>query len=236
MIFINPSHGGYDLGGASNVFLKEKDVVLKISKYQKKRFDELGIENLLLRDDDYFLSLNDRLTIINNKVCENDLLISNHLNYGADQGMEIIYSYKTDNLLVNFLCNTLKENNILVRNVYQKLDRTGSDFYDILKYPLCKNKILIYYGFCDNDLDLENIIYNWPSIAEEIVKAITEYLGITYQEPKQIIYIAKEIESIDDLVSSYKISKEILKKENQLKTDIIYPNTEIIINLNEKNN
>lgn len=235
MIFINPSHGGYDIGGASNALFKEKDLVLKISKYQKMRFDELGVKNFLIRDDDYFLSINDRLTIINNSISDDDIFISNHLNYGLDQGIEIIYSIKASNSLVNNICEALRKDNFIIRNVYKKLDRTGNDFYDILKYPLCKNKFLIYYGFSDNDFDLDNIIYNWPKLSEAVVKSVVEFLNVPYTSPNKIIYIAKEIESLDDIVSKFKVSKEIIKKENHLQTDVIYPNTELYINVKKNN-
>lgn len=235
MIFINPSHGGYDIGGGSCVFFKEKDLVLKISKYQKNRFDELGIDNMLIRNDDYFLSLNDRLTLINNSLTNNDLLISNHLNYGGDQGIEIVYSLKTSYPLINHICDSLKYDHFIIRNVYQKLDRTGNDFYDLLKYPLCKEKFLIYYGFVDNELDLNNLLYEWPNMAESTVKGICEYLNIPYSLPSKKIYIAKKIESLDDIALNYKISKEIVKKENHLNTDIIYPNFELSLPIDEIN-
>ncbi len=230
MIFINPAHGGYDLGGGSNLFFKEKDLTLKISKYQAERLKELGVDACLVRTDDYFISLNDRITFINNKASENDLLISNHLNYGADQGTEIIYSIKTKNDLPNLLSANLKKVGQTVRNVYQKFDRTGLDFYDILKYPLCKNKLIIHYGFSDNDDDLETLIYHWMDLAEAIILGIAEYLKIPYSAPTRIIYVVKTTESVYDVAERYKMSPERIKKDNNLITDILYPGTELMIN------
>lgn len=231
MIFINAAHGGYDLGGSTNVYFKEKDLTLKISQYQAKRLAELGLEVKLVRDDDYFLSLSDRITIINNLVNQDDVVISNHLNYGADQGAEIIYSLKTKPDLPNILSHSLKNSGQDVRNVYQKFDRFGLDFYDILKYPLCSNKVMIFYGFVDGQKDIDILIYHWMDIAEGIVKGITDYLQIPYQPPKTLIHVVLPNESIYDIASKYQTSPEIIKKDNHLPTDILYPRAELIINI-----
>ena len=49
-VIIDPGHGGYDPGGGSNQYFKEKDINLLISKYQDSRFKELGINSYLTRD------------------------------------------------------------------------------------------------------------------------------------------------------------------------------------------
>ena len=40
MVIIDAGHGGFDPGGGSNIYFKEKDITRKISNYMKKRFDE----------------------------------------------------------------------------------------------------------------------------------------------------------------------------------------------------
>lgn len=230
MVFINPAHGGYDNGGGSNIFFKEKDLAFKISKYQVERLNELGIEAILVRNDDYFLSTDDRITLVNNQANENDILLSNHLNYGEENGIEIIYSVSTKATLPNLICDKFKEKNHTIRNAYQKFDRTGLDFYDILKYPKCNDKLIIYYGFSDNDQDVKKLLYHWMDLAEIIVKSLADYLKIDYTKPTKSIYIVKKIESVDDVAEKFKTSPEKLKKDNNLSTDILYPNTEIIIN------
>ena len=79
-IIIDPGHGGFDPGGGSNNFFKEKDKNLQISKYQKSRFDELGIESVLVRDYDETLDPSNRVNrIYELNADQNDILISNHL-------------------------------------------------------------------------------------------------------------------------------------------------------------
>ena len=80
MIIIDTGHGGFDPGGGSNIYFKEKDLTNKISQYQKKRFDELGIPSILVRTNDETLNPSDRINrIFNLGSKETDILISNHI-------------------------------------------------------------------------------------------------------------------------------------------------------------
>ncbi|WP_026676780.1 N-acetylmuramoyl-L-alanine amidase [Fictibacillus gelatini] len=93
IVVIDPGHGGKDSGCVGNG-LKEKDIVLKISKYTR---DELirGYEDVtvyLTREDDRFIELSDRARFANGKKA--DLFISNHVNAGGGTGFES-FVYKT---------------------------------------------------------------------------------------------------------------------------------------------
>ncbi len=83
-IVIDAGHGGSNPESSANGII-EKDLTLKISKYIKKRFDELGIKSSLTRDGDVTLDLTDRvnkdLSFYGNG---NDVIIlSNHINAGS---------------------------------------------------------------------------------------------------------------------------------------------------------
>ena len=56
MVIIDAGHGGWDPGGGTNTYFKEKDMTKKISDYQKMRFDELGIPAKRTRIDDETLT------------------------------------------------------------------------------------------------------------------------------------------------------------------------------------
>ncbi len=78
-VVIDPGHGGKDPGAIGPQGLKEKDVVLKIArKLEKKLRDELGLEPILTRRDDRFISLDERTAIANAQKA--DLFISIHAN------------------------------------------------------------------------------------------------------------------------------------------------------------
>lgn len=84
-IIIDPGHGGKDCGAPG--YLKgvhEKDIVLKISKRLATKIEkELDCEVILTRDDDTYLSLEERTAIANTK--EADLFISIHTNASTDK-------------------------------------------------------------------------------------------------------------------------------------------------------
>ncbi|MDD3814589.1 MAG: N-acetylmuramoyl-L-alanine amidase [Desulfocapsaceae bacterium] len=77
-IVLDPGHGGKD-PGASAFGLKEKDLVLQVAKkLAAKLKKEMGYEVILTRNDDTFISLEERTAIANTNGA--DLFISLHLN------------------------------------------------------------------------------------------------------------------------------------------------------------
>ncbi len=129
MLIIDAGHGGWDPGGGSNSYFKEKDLTLKISEYEHKRFNELGIPNVLVRSSDETLTPNNRLNrIAQLGATRNDILISNHINTGGSSGGEIIYSLRGDNELPDKIAQELKNAGLPIRNVYQRAGQTGKDY------------------------------------------------------------------------------------------------------------
>lgn len=77
-IVLDPGHGGKD-PGASAFGMKEKDLVLQVAKkLAVKLKKDLGYEVILTRNDDTFISLEQRTAIANTNSA--DLFISLHLN------------------------------------------------------------------------------------------------------------------------------------------------------------
>lgn len=90
-IVIDSGHGGED-GGASGNGIIEKDLTLKISKYMKQRFDELGIPNQMTRTEDVTLNPTDRVKKVLSFYGDGKdvIVLSNHINAGGD---EFTYHY-----------------------------------------------------------------------------------------------------------------------------------------------
>lgn len=232
MVIIDPGHGGWDPGGGSNVYFKEKDLTKKISDYQKRRFDELGISSVLVRQSDETLSPSARI----NKIAEigaapNDILISNHINNGGSGGGEVIYALRTDKTLPASIASSLSNQGVPIRNVYQKAGGTGKDYYFILRDTSPNTAMIIEYGFADNDDDVYRLMYNWPELAESVVLSISNYLGVPYSKPSQITYIVKPDDSLFKISNKYGVSIDKLKADNNLTSNIIYPLAELKINL-----
>ena len=231
MIIIDPGHGGWDPGGGSNIYFKEKDITKKISDYQKKRFDELNIDSVLVRQSDETLSPNARI----NKIAEigaapNDILISNHINNGGSGGGEVIFAIRTDKTLPNLIASGLKDNGVPIRNVYQRVGGSGLDYYFVLRETMPNNAMIIEYGFADNDADVYRIMYQWPNLAESVVKSIANYLNVPYSPPKSFTYIVKPDDSLFSISNKFDVPVSKIKEDNNLTSDVIYPLAELIIN------
>ena len=83
-VVIDPGHGGKDFG-APGFFpgVHEKDVVLEIAKrVARKLREELGLEVMLTRNDDRYLTLEERTAFANTR--NGDLFVSIHTNASRD--------------------------------------------------------------------------------------------------------------------------------------------------------
>ncbi len=88
-IYIDPGHGGSDPGAIGNG-LFEKDLTLDISLRQKDLFERLGHEVKMSRTEDKTVSLEARIQDANR--WRADVFISNHINAGGGQGVEVWHS------------------------------------------------------------------------------------------------------------------------------------------------
>ncbi len=91
-IVIDPGHGGKDPGAKGRTGLREKDVVLKISKRLAKILKrDLGCKVILTRKRDRFLPLTQRTAIANSYKA--DLFVSIHVNAAPTRRLRGIETY-----------------------------------------------------------------------------------------------------------------------------------------------
>lgn len=99
-IVIDPGHGGMDTGAIGKRGIKEKDVNLQVARLLKKMIEEeMGLEVVLTRESDTFISLRERAVIANNENA--DIFISLHCNASkkiTSKGIEVYFlsEAKTD--------------------------------------------------------------------------------------------------------------------------------------------
>lgn len=89
-ITIDPGHGGHDSGAVGPTGLKEKDVVLIVSKLLAGMLTQAGVVVHLTRGDDRFLTLADRADLAN--AANTGLFLSIHCNSGptnSGDGFEV---------------------------------------------------------------------------------------------------------------------------------------------------
>lgn len=224
MIIIDPGHGGFDPGGGSNEYFKEKDINLLISKYQAQRLKELGLDVKLVRDTDETLTPSNRINRISTfNPNTNDILISNHINVGGDNGGEIIYSVRGNKTLPNLIANNLENTLLKIRNVYQRKNRLGKDFYFIQRETIPSDAIIIEYGFADNNADTYRLRFQWPYLAEAVVKAIATYLNVPYTPSAYTTYIVKPNDTLSNIANANNTTIDKIKKDNNLTSNEIYP-------------
>jgi N-acetylmuramoyl-L-alanine amidase len=97
-VVIDPGHGGKDPGARGGRGLDEKDVVLAVSKLLASKLRADGMEVVLTRTDDRFLSLEERTAFANAHGA--DLFLSVHANASTNRGLhgvEVYYLNNTDN-------------------------------------------------------------------------------------------------------------------------------------------
>lgn len=90
IIIIDPGHGGKDPGAISGK-IKEKYIVLKVSKYLVQYLKEMDIKVYMTRNRDKFIELKQRTKIANNKKA--DLFISIHVNSSNKKHVQGIETY-----------------------------------------------------------------------------------------------------------------------------------------------
>ena len=98
-IILDPGHGGKDPGAIGSGGLREKDVVLKVTKMvARKLTKELGCQVILTRKRDVFIPLEERTAIANTD--DGDLFVSIHANAAKSpqaHGIETYYLDLTSN-------------------------------------------------------------------------------------------------------------------------------------------
>ena len=219
-IVIDPGHGGSDPGASGNGIV-EKDLTLKISKYMKDRFDDLGIESALTRDSDVSLSPNDRPIKVQSLYGSGDdvIVISNHINAGAGKGAEIIYSLRNSDNLASKIANNLILSGQNVRKYYQRRlpSDPSKDYYYILRDTPNNESLIVEYGFLDNKEDSELLKNNYKDLVDAVVSAVASYVGVSY-EPKvsENVYVVQKKDTLWGIAKQYNITVDELKKENNL--------------------
>lgn len=207
ILIIDVGHGGKDAGASYGDYL-EKDFNLEISLYQYYRFMDLGIDALINRTDDVYLSPDDRVEMINRS--EAKICISNHVNAGGGEGAETIHSIYTDGKLAHKILYALQDAGQKIRRVFTRANSRGSDYYYIIRRTEAQT-IIIEYAFIDHDEDRERLKDNLEHYAEAVIKALCSHLDLKYTPPK--------IED-KDIKEDWKLNGIKYLHENELLQDI----------------
>lgn len=222
-------HGGAD-GGSSGNGILEKEYTLKISNYIKKRLDELGIENSMTRTSDELLDQTTRPKRAQSFYGNGSdvIVLSNHLNAGGGDGAEIIYALRNKDTLSKHIAKELEASGQNVRKYYQRRlpSNPSKDYYYLLRDTPNNETLIVEYGFLDSTGDDVNLIKNnWKDLAEAVVKALANYIGVPYSlkgsNEENDYYIVQKGDSLWSIAKKYNTTVEELKSINNLKTNLL---------------
>lgn len=226
-VIIDPGHGGTDSGATGNNLL-EKDYNLLISKYMYDRFKELGVPVAITRESDTTLSPTDRVNTILNKFGNSSdvILISNHVNSGGGEGAEVIYALRNRDTLARRILENIGATGQTTRKYYQRRlpSDTSKDYYFIHRNTGNLEPLIVEYGFIDNTKDVEFLKENYKELAEAVIAAVANYIGVPYKAPNGLItntYVVQKGDSLYSIANKLGTTVSELKKENNLTTNTL---------------
>ena len=226
-VIIDPGHGGTDAGATGNNLL-EKDYNLLISKYMYDRFKELGIPVAITRDSDTTLSPTDRVNTILNKFGNSSdvILISNHVNSGGGEGAEVIYALRNKDTLAKRILENIGAAGQETRKYYQRRlpSDTSKDYYFIHRNTGNLEPLIVEYGFIDDTKDVEFLKENYEELAEAVISAVANYIGVPYTPPEDLItntYVVQKGDTLYSIANKLGTTVSELKKENNLTSNTL---------------
>ena len=226
-VIIDPGHGGTDSGATGNNLL-EKDYNLLISKYMYDRFKELGVPVAITRDSDTTLSPTDRVNTILNKFGNSSdvILISNHVNSGGGEGAEVIYALRNRDTLARRILENIGTTGQTTRKYYQRRlpSDTSKDYYFIHRNTGNLEPLIVEYGFIDDTKDVEFLKENYKELAEAVIAAVANYIGVPYTPPEGITtntYVVQKGDTLYSIANKLGTTVSELKKENNLTTNTL---------------
>lgn len=226
-VVIDPGHGGTDSGATGNNLL-EKDYNLLISKYMYDRFKQLGVPVAITRDSDTTLSPTDRVNTILNKFGNSSdvILISNHVNSGGGEGAEVIYALRNKDTLAKRILENIGAAGQETRKYYQRRlpSDTSKDYYFIHRNTGNLEPLIVEYGFIDNIKDVEFLKENYEELAEAVISAVANYIGVPYTPPEDLItntYVVQKGDTLYSIANKLGTTVSELKKENNLTSNTL---------------
>ena len=172
LVFIDPGHGGQDPGAIGLSGIQEKDIILPISQYVAQYLQQQGIQTMMARTSDYFVSLQGRTDMANR--ADADLFVSIHANsMGSGRadisGLEVYYFGDRG------LADTIHRSILRTVNIPDRRVRRAR-FYVLRNSRMPST--LVEVGFVtgyDDSAKLTNPTYQ-RQMAQAIARGVIEYM------------------------------------------------------------
>lgn len=184
VIFVDAGHGGAD-AGCSRDGVEEKTINLAIAKRVKTQLESLGYEVIMSREDDIYITKEDRVKLAN--AARADIYVSIHQNATEDgddiNGMEVWYD-GTDTTRDNKrLAQLIRQQTAVCTESGERGIWGNADFHvtGSTKMPAC----LIETGFLSNEEECSKLVTS--EYQEKIAKGIVQ--GIEYYFHPKTMYL-----------------------------------------------
>lgn len=198
-VIINPELGGSEVGinyGGE----KAKDFNLRFSKLLSNKLKDIGVSNLLLRNNDVNMTSEERINLIK-EIGSTPLVISNGVS--NDGNLEIIYPLRSNDVLASRLANNLEENGFIVNKYYQRRSNSVPvKDYEAIFRDNVNPSIIIRYGNLNGQIN---------EIIDVIANTIKSYLGLAND-----YYIVKKGDNLYSIARKYNTTVDAIKKLNNL--------------------
>lgn len=208
---IDYGHGGSDSGAvASNIY--EKNINKLIGERVKYHLERHGQTVILTRHNDEYVSLDERVNIINRNNC--DIGISLHCNSFSDataQGVEI---YTWGNGSRETLLAKKVLDNIIKAKLFTKNRGIKQEQFRVLspQIPIC----LLEMGFISNLQDKNLIMSNIENFAIAITKGLLGFYEIAYKSENKDSIVGEGLYRVQ--VGAYKDIKHANNMKDKLKS------------------
>ncbi|WP_305767463.1 N-acetylmuramoyl-L-alanine amidase family protein [Candidatus Epulonipiscium viviparus] len=176
LIVVDAGHGGNDSGAVGHSGLYEKNVVLKVARKLAELLALAGIEALLTRNSDTYLTLMERSTLANNKGAE--YFISVHANSATNNTARGIETYVYSKVGKSYpLAQDVQKHLIAATGFNDRGVKVGN--FSVLRETKMP-AILVEIGFVSNPEE-EALLSNdafLDKIAISIYNGVAEYLNL----------------------------------------------------------
>ncbi len=198
------------------------------------KFDELGIPVSITRTTDETLTPTERVERILAPYGNNSdvIVISNHINAGGGDGAEVIYALRNKGTLANNVLEQLRLAGQNVRKAYQRRlpSDTSKDYYFIHRNTGITEPIIVEYGFLDSTSDdVSQLKNNWRDYVDAVVRGVSDYIGITYDEDIEGVYTVQKGDSLYSIARKYGVTVDEIKDVNNLTSNTLTVGQRLII-------